>query len=86
MISPTDDLPHGSIDSVKMRNPKIFEVSSEVSKKTTGVQTDETFGMNGDLQSISKPVRITQLVPITVMPKGRLKRPVRSIRSRTDSI
>ncbi|KAL3998867.1 ADP-ribosylation factor family protein [Acanthocheilonema viteae] len=91
MIAPTDNLPFSSFDSAKMKYPQIFEVktslpSLNVSKKTTSVQTDETFIMNGDLQSTSKPTRITQLVPLTVVPKERRKRPTQPLRRRTDSI
>ncbi|VIO97160.1 ADP-ribosylation factor family [Brugia malayi] len=87
MISPMDSLSHTSNDLVKMKYPQIFEVSSsEVSKKTASVQTVEMFDMNGDIQSTSKPIRITQLVPMSVIRKERPKHSARLIRRRTDSV
>ncbi|CAG9539850.1 unnamed protein product, partial [Cercopithifilaria johnstoni] len=91
-VGPTNDLSPSSVDSAKMKYPHIFEVktslpSLKVTQKTTSTQTNRLFDMNGDLQSTSKPGRITQLVPLTVVPKERPKRPIRSLhRRRTDSI
>ncbi|VDM08802.1 unnamed protein product [Wuchereria bancrofti] len=86
-ISPMDNLSGASNDLVKLKYPQIFEISSSgVSKRTTSVQTDQMFDMNGDIQSTSKPIRITQLVPMTVLRKEQPKHPARVIRRRVDSI
>ncbi|VDK88908.1 unnamed protein product [Litomosoides sigmodontis] len=85
VIAPTDNLPLSSADSARMKCPQIFEVKT-LGKKTTSVQTDETFDANGDLQTASRPIRITQLVPLTFIPKDRSKRSTRLLPRRTDSI
>uniref|UniRef100_A0A1I8EUL2 ADP-ribosylation factor-like protein 13B n=1 Tax=Wuchereria bancrofti TaxID=6293 RepID=A0A1I8EUL2_WUCBA len=84
-ISPMDNLSGASNDLVKLKYPQIFEISSSgVSKRTTSVQTDQMFDMNGDIQSTSKPIRITQLVPMTVLRKEQPKHPARVIRRRLE--
>ncbi|VDM93851.1 unnamed protein product, partial [Onchocerca ochengi] len=90
VIDPASDFSPASTDTGKMKYPQIFEVKRlfedlKESKKTSG-QMDGTLDMNGDLHSRSKPARISQIVPLTVIPKQQSKRAVQPLRTRTESI
>uniref|UniRef100_A0A915Q5J1 ADP-ribosylation factor-like protein 13B n=1 Tax=Setaria digitata TaxID=48799 RepID=A0A915Q5J1_9BILA len=90
-INPMSNLARLPNNSVRMKNPQIFEIhtlpsNAKVSTKTCAVQTDGLFRMNGDLQSTSRPARVIQLMPLSFIPKEQPKGKVRRLRRRTDSV
>ncbi|KAM3720484.1 ADP-ribosylation factor-like protein 13B [Dirofilaria immitis] len=98
VINPTKDLsPESNDPTVTMKYPEIFEVKAlfeqlQESKKANrvnmnGIISTNNRTENANLQSTSKPARITQFVPLTIIPHQQSRRPVRPNRRwRTDSI
>ncbi|MCP9257211.1 ADP-ribosylation factor-like protein 13B [Dirofilaria immitis] len=86
VINPTKDLsPESNDPTVTMKYPEIFEVKALFEQLQESKKQIET--ENANLQSTSKPARITQFVPLTIIPHQQSRRPVRPNRRwRTDSI